>query len=102
MTITHHPEMDPREPHNEDIELFKSLEAGDVVTFFEWPVEPLKVIRREDDDTVGERVRVEAEGDESFLYQVDGNLWHYVDEEEYSGENNPFPVQDLTLIDERK
>lgn len=99
MAIEHSPEYEPREPRGDDLEVFESLEVGDVVNFFEWPVEPLTVIGREEDENVGERVRVEAEGDESFLYVVDGNIWHYVDKEIYSGENNPFPVQDLARVD---
>lgn len=99
MAIDHSPEMDAREPRGDDLELFEGLEPGDAVTFFEWPVEPLTVLRREEDANVGERIRVEAEGDESFLYEIDGTLWHYVDEEAYSGENNPFPAQGLSLVD---
>lgn len=99
MEIDHSPEMEAREPRADDLELFQRLESGDVVTFFEWPVEPLTVIRREDDENIGERVRVKAEGDESFLYEVDGTLWHYVDEEAYSGESNPFPVQGLSQVE---
>jgi hypothetical protein len=44
-------------------------------------------------------VRVEAEGSESFLYQVDDHLWHYVPEDEFAGENNPYPVQNLVLLE---
>ncbi len=102
MAINHEPEFDARDPKEGDLETFESLSKGEVVTFFEWPVEPLKVIAREDDENVGERVRVESEGDVSFLYEVDGQLWHYVDEEKYSGENNPFPVQSLRLVDAEK
>jgi len=57
------------------------------------------VISREDDENVGERVRVKAEGDESFRYEVNGCIWYYVDKEKYEGENNPFPVQNLVRVD---
>lgn len=93
------PELEPRQPREDDHELFEDLEPGDSVTFFEWPVEPLTVVDREDDENVGERIRVESEGEESFLYETDGTLWHYVPEETYSGENNPFPVQGLSLVE---
>jgi len=99
MPIEHSPEYEPREPRDDDIDVFESLQQGDVVSFFEWPVEPLRVLGREQDENVGERVRVRSEGDESFLYEVDGHLWHYVDEEKYDGENNPFPVQNLVRVD---
>lgn len=101
MVIKHTPNLEPREPREGDLELFEDLEPDDVVTFFEWSVEPLRVIGREDDENVGERIRVEAEGGESFLYEIDGTLWHYVPEEIYSGENNPFPVQGLSLVEPR-
>ena len=91
--------MEPREPRDDDLELFDALEPGDDVTFFEWPVEPLTVIQREEDENIGERIRVESEGDESFLYEVDGTLWHYVPEETYSGENNPYPVEGLSPVE---
>jgi len=99
MSIQHSPELEPRQPREGDLELFNALEPGDAVTFFEWPVEPLTVVRREDDDNVGERVCVESEGDQSFLYEIDGTLWHYVPEDTYSGENNPYPVQSLSLVE---
>lgn len=99
MDINHSPKIDGREPKGDDLEVFTNLEEGDTVNFFEWAVEPLTVIGWEDDETVGERVRVEAEGGESFLYEVDGQIWHYVDEREYKGKNNPFPVQSLVLVD---
>jgi len=95
MDISHNPEYDPRDPRDGDLDLFEQLETGDVVTFFEWPVEPLTVVGREDDANVGTRVRVEAEGEESFLYETNGYLWHYVNEDTYAGENNPFPVENL-------
>jgi len=91
--------MEAREPADNDLELFDEIESGDVVKFFEWAVEPLTVVGREDDEEVGERVRVEAEGSESFIYEVDGNLWYYTPEEDYEGENNPFPVQNLVRVD---
>lgn len=56
MEIIHSPDSDGREPSEGDIELFESLEQGDVVKFLEWPVEPLTVISREDDENIGERV----------------------------------------------
>ncbi len=96
MTIIHDPELDPREPADGDIETFRNLEPGDHVSFFEWPVEPLTVRGREADDEVGERVRVEAAGEESFLYKIDGRLWHYVDNQP-DREENPYPVQNLVL-----
>lgn len=99
MSIQHSPELEPRQPREGDLELFKALEPRDAVMFFEWPVEPLTVVGREDDESVGERVRVKSEGDESFLYEIEGNLWHYVPEDTYAGENNPFPVQDLSLVE---
>ena len=99
MSINHAPELEAREPRDDDLELFEALEPGDGVTFFEWPVEPLTVIQREEDENVGERIRVESEGDESFLYEVDGTLWHYVPEDTYSGENNPYPVEGLSLAE---
>lgn len=99
MAVQHTPSLDSREPAADDLAVFGSLEPGDSVTFFEWPVEPLTVKAREDDENVGERVRVEAEGGESFLYQVDGHLWHYVPEEVYAGDDNPFPVVNLALVD---
>jgi len=99
MAIEHSPELEPREPRGDDLEVFDNLEPGDVVNFFEWPVEPLTVIGREEDEKVGERVRVEAEGEESFLYVVDANIWHYVDGVKNSSENNPFPVQGLSRVD---
>lgn len=92
--------MDARPPRSNDLSRFEELEPGDVVNFFEWPVEPLTVLARESDGAVGTRVRVEAEGSESFIYEVDGCLWHYVPEDEYSGANNPFPVQSLRRVDE--
>jgi len=99
MTIDHQPSIDPREPQKDDLEVFEDLKPGDSVSFFEWPVEPLTVIEREEDDVVGERVRVEAAGSESFLYETDGYLWHYTPEKEYSGDNNPFPVENLTVVE---
>jgi len=99
MSINHAPDMDAREPKDSDMETFEALENGDTVTFFEWPVAPLEVIGRVEDENVGDAVRVESEGDESYLYEVDGHLWHYVDEEKYSGENNPYPVQSLRQVD---
>jgi len=96
MTITHDPELDPREPAEGDLETFNNLAPGDQVSFFEWPVEPLTVQGREEDEEVGERVRVAAAGDESFLYEVDGTLWHYV-EARAGSEENPYPVQNLVL-----
>jgi hypothetical protein len=57
------------------------------------------VIQREENENVGERIRVESERDESFLYEVDGTLWHYVPEDTYSGENNPYPVEGLSLVE---
>ncbi|MDL0123498.1 hypothetical protein [Halobacterium salinarum] len=98
MTITHDPTLDAREPADGDLETFENLSPGDEVSFFEWPVEPLTVIAREEDEQVGERVRVEAVGEESFLYEVDGRLWHYVEDQE-NREENPFPVQNLVLKD---
>jgi len=102
MAVTHSPELDARDPKEDDLETFRSLEEGDAVSFFEWPVEPLTVISREEDENVGEKIRVESEGDESFLYEVEGHLWHYVDEEKNSGPNNPFPVQSLKRVDSQK
>lgn len=99
MTVNHNPELEARDPKEGDIEAFENLEEGDVVNFFEWAAEPLTVIGREEDDNIGERVRVEAHSEESFLYEVDGQLWHYVPEEKYAGENNPFPVQSLRNVD---
>lgn len=97
MTVVHDPKLDSREPADGDLETFESLEPGDQVSFFEWPVEPLTVLAREDDENVGERVRVEAANGESFLYETDGRLWHYVDKEQSDHEENPFPVQNLVL-----
>jgi len=68
MSIEHNPTLDARESQQGDIETFEELESGDSVKFFEWPVKPLTVIGWEEDDNVGKRVRVEAEGGESFLY----------------------------------
>jgi hypothetical protein len=99
MSIEHNPTLEAREPKQGDIEAFENLEPGDSVKFFEWPVEPLTVIGWEEDENVERRVRVEAEGDESFLYQVDGRLWHYVPEDEFAGESNPYPVQNLVLLE---
>lgn len=99
MTIQHSPTLDAREPRGDDLAVFESLEPGDSVTFFEWPVEPLTVVEREADENVGERVRVEAEGEESFLYVVDGHIWHYSEAVEDSEEGNPFPVQSLSIIE---
>jgi len=99
MVIEHSPSLEPREARENDLEVFENLEPGDSVKFFEWPVEPLSVIGWEEDDNVERRVRVEAEGAESFLYQIDGRLWHYVPEEEFPGENNPYPVQNLVLVE---
>lgn len=93
--IHHDPDLDPREPREGDLETFRNLEDGDEVSFFEWPVEPLTVLGREEDEQFGERVRVKAAGDESFLYEVDGYLWHYADVDEEDA--NPFPVQGITL-----
>ena len=97
MTIDHSPEMDPREPREGDMETFHGLEVGDRVTFFEWPVEPLTILARENDPEVGKRVRAEAVEEESFLYEDDGYLWHYSGEPE--AENNPYPVQNLRLVE---
>ncbi len=99
MPIEHSPKLEPRDPRGGDLQIFRNLQPGDVVSFFEWPVEPLRVVGREEDRNVGERVRVKAEGSESFLYEVDGNIWHYVDEEMHLGEDNPYPVQDLVRVD---
>ncbi len=99
MAVNHAPALEARDPKEGDVETFENLEGGDVVTFFEWAAEPLTVIGREEDENVGEKVRVEAHGDESFLYEVDGQLWHYVPEEKYAGENNPFPVQNLRHVE---
>jgi hypothetical protein len=74
MFIEHNPTLEAREPKQNDIETFENLDPGDSVKFFEWPVEPLTVIGWEEDENVERRVRVEAEGGESFLYQVDGHL----------------------------
>ena len=98
MTISHEASMDAREPADDDFETFEQLEPGDEVKFIEWAVSPLTVVAREDDEEVGELIRVEAEGSESFLYAVDGHLWHY--SPEYEGENNPFPVQNLVHVEE--
>lgn len=100
MTITHDPELDAREPRDGDLELFDTLEPGDEITFFEWPVEPLTVLEREPAENVGERIRVQAEGSESFLYKTNDTLWHYTPEEQYSGDNNPYPVQALTRTEQ--
>lgn len=91
--IHHDPDLDPREPREGDLETFRNLEEGDEVSFFEWPVEPLTVFGREEDEQFWERVRVKAAGDESFLYEVDGHLWHYAEAD--VGEANPYPVQNL-------
>ena len=99
MEIVHNPSLDAREPREGDLEAFEGLEPGESVKFFEWPVEPLTVLGWEDDENVGERLRVKAEGGESFLYRVEGHLWHYVPKEEFGGENNPFPVQNLVLVE---
>mgnify|MGYP006298930819 CR=1 FL=1 len=100
MTINHDPDLEDRKPADGDLETFENLQPGDRISFFEWPVEPLTVLERETDDNVGERVRVEAAGGESFLYETAGTLWHYVDEGGTSREENPFPVQNLVLKDE--
>ncbi len=94
MSISHSPSLDPRDPADGDVEMFRTLSSGDRISFFEWPVEPLTVLGREDDENVGERVRVEAAGEESFLYEADGALWHFT-EEQPDSETNPFPVQNL-------
>lgn len=101
MTINHSPGMDPREPREGDLETFRELEPGDRVTFFEWPVSPLEVVGWEEDETVGECARVEAEGEESYLYAVDGTLWHYVDSEQDVGKN-PYPVEGLRWVETGK
>ena len=97
MTIDHSPEMDPREPREGDMETFHGLEVGDRVTFFEWPVSSLEVVGWEEDEAVGECVRVQSEGEESFMYEVDGRLWHYSPDVE--AENNPFPAEGLRRTD---
>ncbi|WP_435068509.1 hypothetical protein [Haloplanus sp. C73] len=99
MEIVHDPSLDAREPREGDLEAFEGLEPGDSLKFFEWPVEPLTVLGWEDDESVGKRLRVEAEGSESFLYRVEDHLWHYVPEEQYDEANNPFPVQNLVLVE---
>lgn len=93
MSITHDPNLDPREPADGDLELFHELEPGEKITFFEWAVEPLEVTGRDEDETVGEYVRVCAEGEKSFIYEIDGYLWHYSPNVE--AENNPYPVENL-------
>ncbi|RDZ64042.1 hypothetical protein C5B90_13145 [Haloferax sp. Atlit-12N] len=98
MTISHEPSMDAREPADDDFETFEQLEPGDTIKFLEWPVEALSVIGWEEDDEYGEVVRVEVNDKESFIYEVDGNLWNY--SPEYEGENNPFPVQNLVHVEE--
>jgi len=98
--INHDPELDPREPREGDLETFRNLEEGDEVTFFEWPVEPLTVLGREDNEQFGEHVRVKVAGDESFLYEVDGCLWHYADVDDQ--EANPFPVQGVSLVEQER
>lgn len=95
--IDHDPKLDPRNPRENDLELLQELEEGDEVTFFEWPVEPLTVLGRESNENIGEYIRVKAAGDESFLYEVDGHIWHYAEAD--TGEANPFPVQNLKKID---
>jgi len=99
MTIEHNPTLEARQPQKNDLEVFENLEPGDSVKFFEWPVEPLTVISWEEDDNVENRVRVEAEGTESFLYRTDNCLWHYVPKEKFTGEGNPYPVQNLVLVE---
>lgn len=96
MAITHDPDLEAREPVDGDLKMFKSLAPGDQVSFFEWPVEPLTVLEREEDEHIGERVRVEAVGEESFLYEIDGAIWHYVDDQP-NREDNPYPVENLVL-----
>jgi hypothetical protein len=97
MTINHDPELEPRKPSEGDLEMYHNLEQGDEVTFFEWPVEPLTVLGREDDEQFGEHVRVKAAGDESFLYVVDGHIWHYAENDD--AEANPYPVQNLVKVE---
>lgn len=99
MEVVHNPSLDAREPREGDLELFEGLEQSDSVKFIEWSVEPLTVLAWEDDENVGRRLRVKAEGSESFLYRVEGHLWHYVPEKEFDGEYNPFPVQNLVLAE---
>jgi len=48
---------------------------------------------------MGERLRVGAEGSESLLYRGGDHIWHYVPEEEFDGESNPFPVQNPVLVE---
>lgn len=97
MNINHNPDLEPRNQSEGDLEAFQDLERGDKVTFFEWPVEPLTVLAREDDEEFGDRIRVKAAGDESFLYEVNGHLWHYTEAD--AGEANPFPVQNLKKVE---
>ena len=97
MTINHDPEMEPRDPAEGDLELFRDLDSGDRVTFFEWPVEPLTVLGPVEDEAAGECVKVESKGDESYIYELDGRLWHY--SEGVDAENNPYPVQNLSRVE---
>lgn len=87
--------MEAREPADGDIEKFESLSEGDEVSFFEWPVEPLTVLGREEDEEFGEVVRLKVEGRDAYIYEVDGSLWNY--SPEYEGDNNPYPVQSLRV-----
>jgi len=95
MKVNHNPGMDARAPADGDLETFHSLSEGDEVKFFEWPVSPLTVLGWVEDSEWGEVVKLEAEGSESFIYEADGNLWHYDPDGE--GEANPFPVQNLVV-----
>lgn len=97
MTITHDPSMDAREPTEDDLETFRNLSENDEVKFFEWPVEPLTVLGWEEDSDFGEVAKVETEGSQSFLYEVNGNLWHY--DPEAPGEANPYPVENLVKVE---
>ncbi|MBP1986760.1 hypothetical protein [Halolamina salifodinae] len=97
MTISHEPSMDAREPTDGDLETFRDLAEGDEVKFFEWPVSPLRVLGWEEDSEFGEVVKVESEGSKSYLYEVEGHLWHY--DADGEGEANPYPVENLVLVD---
>ena len=61
MSIQHNPTLEAREPKQGDIETLENLEPSDSVKFFEWPVEPLTVIGREEDGNVERWVRVESD-----------------------------------------
>jgi hypothetical protein len=102
MEIIHNPTWEPRDPSDEDMNVFGSLETGDYFTFFEHPLKPLEVVRIEDHDEFGRVVVGDTERGLQVIYEFDGHLWMNIPDDREAAEevdNVPFPVEDLKLTD---